>query len=523
MANVPDDTKNYFAQTELPPLEEPTINIVPSPTGSQVEDGSLRSPNYRKNSSGWSINSDGTAEFVGLEATNVVITQSFPAAETMSEGTPVGVDWEGKIAKAMLNFPDDAVNQFTNLDTIWKVLPYTQNNFVVVYTTTNGSVFRVRAVVATISSTTNNLTFGTYTEIDALGGESYRNGDACQIDTNTYVVVYSDGAGGEDNYAGAFTISGTTITGGAIKTLSTTDNLNELRCCKSDTLTFFWCGYRDSFGDYDSGTATVSGTTITLEYNSGSAPANILTPATKDIILAQISTDKVAMMQTSTGVIAILTTSGSITAGTGVDLFSTTGTRTTASIISSASDTFFAHLGTGTGYFTVSGTVPSLQGSVVTRTGDEGGMVFHNSVVYDIQTNPTDDRNAGIWSVTQSGSSAVLTQISSLKKTSSVSGEFIASDGYRIFALCPTDLSYWISSMSYNFIGILQDGASTTSGQAGQVAVRGIINNQSGLVAGSYYLVSNGAMSRISPTEVVNTLDDVVNVVKAISASQILI
>jgi hypothetical protein len=148
-------------------------------------------------------------------------------------------------------------------------------------------------------------------------------------------------------------------------------------------------------------------------------------------------------------------------------------------------------------------------------------MVLHGTAVYDLQTNPTDDQNAGLWSVTQAGSSAVLTQLTSGKKVASV--YCIASDGYRMFALCSADLSYWISSMAYNFIGILQDGATTTSGQNGRVLIRGIDSSQSGLVAGSYYLVNAGTFTRLSPIEPVNTLDDVVNVVKAVSSTQILV
>lgn len=522
MANIPDDSKSYFSQEVLPAPPPPGINIVPTPTGSQVEDGSLRSSNYRKGSSGWSINSDGTAEFIGLEAINIITTQSFPVSETMSAGTPVGIDWEGKIAKAMRSFPDDATNQFTDLAALWGVFPITRNNFVVVYATTVSATFRIRAVVATADSSTNNITFGTSTIVASYGGEGYRDGDVCQVDTNTFVAVYSDATGSENNYGVAFTVSGTTITAGSQKTLSVTDNLDELRCCKSDTLTFFWCGYRDTFGDWEMGTATVSGTTITTEYSSGSSIANIVV-ASMDIKLAQVATDKIAMLQGSNGYIAIITTSGSITAGTAVDLFDTTGGKDSCSFVSLADDTFYCQLGTKVGYFTVSGTVPSLSGSIVTRTGSEGGLVEHNNLIYDFQSGPTDEENAGLWSVVYSGGALTLTQLNASLKKTGITSVAIASDGYKIFALCPGDLSYWLSSMSYNFVGFLQDGATTTSGQSGRVIVRGIDSNQSGLVAGSYYLVSNGALTRLSPVETVNTLDDVVNVVKAISSTQILV
>ena len=66
MANVPDDTKSYFSQEELPPPPEPASNIDIVPTGSQVTEGDLRSPNFVHDQSGWVIRSDGSAEFANI-------------------------------------------------------------------------------------------------------------------------------------------------------------------------------------------------------------------------------------------------------------------------------------------------------------------------------------------------------------------------------------------------------------------------------------------------------------------------
>lgn len=525
MANVPDDSKSYFTQENLPEPLPPEINIVPSPTGSQVEDGSLRSPNYSPGASGWTINSDGTAEFVGLEATNVKIIQSFPLAENMSAGTLVGVNWEGEVARAARSFVDDATNQFTLTSTsyggILGTFPYSSNVFIVVYEQTISSTDYFKAVTATISSSSNDVTFGTPHTITSLSAGFYTIASACQVDTGTFVVVYPSQAGSENVFAIAFSYNGTSFTNGSATTITTDNNLARSSCCKADTNKFaFWTG-RESFTNTCHGYASVSSLVITVDASSTSVITNITDPATKSMKMAQVGTNKVVMLQCSNGYGAVFTTDGSWVNGTPVDLFGLTGDWTTASIASPAADTFYAHLAEQTSYCTISGTVLTLQAAQTTRTGGQGGMLVHNSVVYDLNTYPTDEQYAGMWRVTQAGSDPILTQISSFKKTDGV--YTYASSGTHILAISSSDLSYWIDSMAYNFIGVMKNGETTTSGHNGKVIVGGIADGLTGLIPGENYLVSNGSLTRIGQTATVNTLDDVLNVVKAVSSTQILI
>ena len=52
--------------------------------------------------------------------------------------------------------------------------------------------------------------------------------------------------------------------------------------------------------------------------------------------------------------------------------------------------------------------------------------------------------------------------------------------------------------------------------------VRGVDSNQTGLVAGTTYLVSSGSLTAVEETVTVDTLDDI-QIVKAITSTSVLI
>lgn len=76
----------------------------------------------------------------------------------------------------------------------------------------------------------------------------------------------------------------------------------------------------------------------------------------------------------------------------------------------------------------------------------------------------------------------------------------------------------FVQGMATNFIGIAETSAS--QGGSVDVLVGGVDENQSGLVGGEYYLVNNGTLNLVTRDILVNSLDDV-EIVKAISATQI--
>ena len=67
---MPSEHKQYNLP-ETPPAV--TSNIVYTGDASVVKDGSLKSPNYAPGTAGWSINSDGTAEFTGVTVDGYVV------------------------------------------------------------------------------------------------------------------------------------------------------------------------------------------------------------------------------------------------------------------------------------------------------------------------------------------------------------------------------------------------------------------------------------------------------------------
>lgn len=117
-----------------------------------------------------------------------------------------------------------------------------------------------KARVATVSGTT--ITWGTVSEFCSNVTIGYSLG-ICKLDTDKFVVVYTDDAQLDDGYARAATVSGTTISWGTAKEFETGDT-EYPSCCQLSTDKFVVC-YNDE-GDSDKGKAcvcTVSGTTIT--------------------------------------------------------------------------------------------------------------------------------------------------------------------------------------------------------------------------------------------------------------------
>ena len=68
MAYVKKENKpqEEFRQEQLPEPLPPKIPIVPSPAGAILESGEFTSPNYKKNSIGWKVDSLGRAEFLDI-------------------------------------------------------------------------------------------------------------------------------------------------------------------------------------------------------------------------------------------------------------------------------------------------------------------------------------------------------------------------------------------------------------------------------------------------------------------------
>src|ERR1044072_5958598 len=74
-ASQPDSSiSDSFEQYHLPPTPTPSGNISPTPGGSMVQQGVLKSPNFVHNLRGWQVDSEGNAEFNNLQIKNNFIT-----------------------------------------------------------------------------------------------------------------------------------------------------------------------------------------------------------------------------------------------------------------------------------------------------------------------------------------------------------------------------------------------------------------------------------------------------------------
>ena len=78
----------------------------------------------------------------------------------------------------------------------------------------------------------------------------------------------------------------------------------------------------------------------------------------------------------------------------------------------------------------------------------------------------------------------------------------------------------FIQGMSASFIGIVQSDATAESDV--NIIVRGVDENQSGLISGGAYMASNGGLYYIDEDNLVNSFDDIY-VCRAISPTKIII
>lgn len=481
----------------------------------------LQSTNFIEGESGWRLDSNGEADLIGLEAFNVKILQTFEAAETMGAGTPVGVNTDGQIAQAVKEWT--AISGAPTMEYQFQLLPTSSADvFVYVYGDNDSAVAYVYARTVTISGT--GVTLGTAYEVSSNSGISVDdNWSVCDIGDDKYVLVLESQVGSENVWGRVFSRSGTTITGGTQQTITTTDNLAKTACCSLGDDRFAWVGYRTNFGDFEYGTCTVSGTTISNEYTDNSGPTNIDTSsANQTVIMGRVAAQKFAFFTVDTGYCAVIDCDGALTEGTAVDITDTDRTTEVVDshIVSTADDTFWVKSNSALIYCTVSSTTVTKEDEVSRGAGcTAGGLVKHGTTLYDVRPNATDSKTNGLWTLTQSGGTISATQVSQMS-SSTPEARLIASDGTTVIAIDESQ-NLWLSKMAGNFIGFLDQAV--VAGDTARVLISGIDSNQSGLLAGGYYLVDDGALTAISPTETVDTLDDVVNVVKAISTTQVLI
>lgn len=488
---------------------------------------SLSDPNANK-LLGWN-DSDGAMKFatVGsglafdgdtLTASSSNVTTNQTANEDLTAGTPVGISSVvGGIAKARAGDYTKTITPDSADDTC-RTVKIATDKVVTAYRETTSNDLKV--FVSTIDTTdyANAFTVGAVVSVTAnlaTGNETY---DVCQVDTDKFSVTYVETGALTVVKNVIATVSGTTITlGTPVTAYTAAGDVSKITSCYVSADKAFFAVASNSGNGY--GIAfTASGTVGTF-----GTPADLGSNSQADLICALINTDKIAL--SGNGYARVITLSGTtITVGTAVQFAATYAQAYQYhDIVSHTTDAFVVRFNSSSStaqhcVMTVSGTTITA-GTVQNALNGGGALYVYSSTqiisrasssgfskMYTISgTTITDDNNAKFTMQFTDCSRRKFVDMGSYGFTHSISG---------------TSLEYSFVGMSDSFIGILQ--TTISQGQTGTVVARGIDTNQSGLIAGTNYLVSAGALTAIQYNATVNTFDDI-QVVKAISSTSVLV
>lgn len=172
---------------------------------------------------------------------------------------------------------------------------------------------------------------------------------------------------------------------------------------------------------------------------------------------------------------------------------------------------------------TISGTTPTRGASIGATVNTYGHLIYDagDNAVYEMG----DD---GIYKFTYTDSSISRTKIVGNINLNVVNdftvGAYSTDNSYFLnmgtFHVANAFATYNIKGMSDNLLGIVQ--ATTSRGNSVPVLIKGIDANQSGLIPGSSYTISNGALTLVATDAVVNSVNDVF-LVKSMSTTEVLI
>jgi len=442
-----------------------------------------------------------------LTAVSTNINTTLTANVDLTAGTPVGIaNITGGITKARKNIATATLDH-TSTNSYDQSYPIGGNKFI---TLTSISGPQAQLSVTTVSTTTQTVTSGT--SVTATGNlYSSVPPVVLGIDTDKFVIFYVlDATRKVVNYK-VCTVSGTTITlgselqyytsggGGAdMQTLSAEKGATDAGIVTVDHGTAYAIAFTNS------GTTLTIGSAVALAANLGSAER-----------IACIGSNKYVI--SGSDYIAAATVSGTTpTVGTEV-LFGST-VSAFFDLKSNTTDAFVMLYTRGASdrlrAGTVSGTTITL-GTEIDVTSGGGLIVDSTSQLYVFRASTTSLRSIGI-------SGSTLTDNGIIMQTFGTSSlDYLTADGgyWLGIGTSGTTLTIVLKGMSNNFIGFAQ--STVSAGQSVTVITKGLDANQSGLVAGNAYKVSNGALSFVSSEVALSTLGDI-DVVKAVSATSVI-
>lgn len=467
--------------------------------------------------------------------------QTMIAKQDITVGTPVGVSnaLDGYVAKAFQslnsgNLPSPTYTSKTvtcsRIETVW----LSATTFVVVYNQSGsysgGGLEFINVIAGTMDLNTFAITWGTFKNLSISAGSSTYSKVAsiCRMDTNKFVVVLQNS---QNTYLIGFagTVSGNTITLGSASNSSAIGGSATYTTCTALSTTAGVAMFYGSTSYRYLVSFDVSGTTIT--WGTPKSCGSTLLSDT-EIRLCKVTASSFLWTVQNTGGVYVATISaGVITTGTLVTGLGTGGASVNQKYyrpeyLSDGYVLLVYTLDATTAYcrvISVSGTVPTLGTAVSVSLG----TITIQRLVVKTSTTAIWLINNYLVSVTVSGTTVtsypLLTTITGLESGNYdflYCGTYYAIFPY-VFGANANYIYEFIEGMASNFIGFAQ--SSVSNGANVDVVVKGIDENQSGLVSGEYYRVVAGALSRIEREASVANLRYSTDVVKALSPTKVII
>jgi hypothetical protein len=425
------------------------------------------------------------------------------ASENITSVQPVGVDMDGKVARAFRAWASDAQSIPANFSTIRSICEIGTNKWVIIFGYVP-STWQYYAVVATIDSNSHRITFGA--RVSTIGSEGAIVG-VCKLDTDKFLVGATED-GQNDVILQAATVSGTTISFGSAVNVAVGTYL-DVQLCQIDTNKFaVYANNSGSTGQFH-GFGTVSGTVPSMTASTTTAITNF-SNTTPVIKMVKIATDKFAMVNGANGYVVACTTVGSTyTPGTALLMMSTSSGISQTDIVADGTDAFYARTNGQVRRATVSGTTITATGGAVSIPNDVSGqLAVRGGVCYEVHQNTTTPALSGLYRITHAAGTTTRQQVQSF--TNSVVIGTQNSSGTR-FLFIGSGATYHVDGMSDNFLGYLD--AALNNGVEGRVNFKGIKGGLTNIVPGAkysvndgaYVLASTGAILGLSSTEVMVT------------------
>ncbi len=445
------------------------------------------------------------------------------ADEDLTIGAPVGISntLTGlKVSKAKLLLYSKTITP--DIDNAYFRIKYiSTNKGIVLYKETGATNLKVVCFTVNTSNYGSAFTFGTAVSVSTtFVSLNTQDGLAC-MGTDKFAVTYVESGATTAVKLVIGTVSGTTITLGTPITARTMGaTVQEVAIAQLSTdKGVLICG--SSTPVVESYAFTVSTTTPTMGAVTTMTSAN-MTQQIKVCNVGALGTDKFAVVGGSNPkYVQIGTVSGTtITLGTATSTgLSPTNDYKSLDIVSPTTDVIVCKFHDGNNIIcaTIATRTPTFGTAIAGSSGN--GALYVNSTT-EIYVSSASNQ---IKKITRSGSTLTDSgQILLANNVSGNQGNFVNMSTYwMIQSFSGTTHTYFIQGMSNNFVGIAQ--GTVSKGGSLTVITSGIDSNQSGLIAGAYYGITNGIFDTTitSSAGTEDTIDD--KYVLALSATQVLI